>query len=832
MLAGMLPMPEMALAANAEPVEAGLRAAIQEALGPEAFPPANEDVKLLASDGAANEYFGWSVAVSGDTALVGAWGDSDSGLDSGSAILFERNQGGEGNWGQVTKLTASDGAAGDEFGASVAISGDTVLVGAPRDDDNGGSSGSAYIFERDQGGDGNWGQAAKLTASDGAAGDVFGISVSLNGDTALVGADYDDDNGTNSGSAYLFERYEGGDGNWGETVKLNPSDGAALDRFGFSVAINGDTALVSAYLDDDNGGDSGSAYFFERDQGGAGTWGETVKITASDGAGGEIFGFSVALSGDTALVGTIGDNDNGYESGSAYIFERDQGGAGNWGQVKKIIASDGNAGDLFGYSVVLSGDTALVGAWGDDDNGLDSGSAYLFERDLGGGDNWGELAKVLASDGESPDNFGISVALNGNTALVGAWFDNDNGEYSGAAYLFDISASLGDKVWLDLTPNGVQDAGEPGIGGVTVKLYNAGNVLAGMTTTATGGTYSFSGLVPGIYYVEFTTPVGYTLSATNQGGDASLDSDPNPSTGKTAPTSLSPYEDDTAWDAGLYRPGYVVGKVWQDADGDGVQDVGESGLDGVTVKLYNQSAALLNTTVTAGGGIYFFADLAASAPDSDPDPELPPGYYFVEFVAPGGYSFSSQDVGDDELDSDADPSTGRTDLFYLDPEETVKLDAGLGSNLLTNGSFENPLGAEWTEIISDNGDGRAADGGAQDGGYVYLFEADGGLEVVKQTVVQSGAAGDEYTISFYFSGQSLYEDGYMGARLILKNGGVKVDKQTCIFTPSGDTFSWTLFTCTITATGDFDSIDVFIGIRTMSYGTVKVDAAILSKTGP
>jgi nucleoside-specific outer membrane channel protein Tsx len=266
------------------------------------------EFKLTASDGAADDQFGYSVAIAGDYALVGARFDDDKGVDSGSAYIFKRDGT---SWNQQAKLTASDGAAGDRFGYSVAIAGEYALVGALYDDDKGVNSGSAYIFKRDGT---SWNQQAKLTASDGAAGDQFGWSVAIAGDYALVGALYDADKGVNSGSAYIFKR----DGiSWNQQAKLTASDGAAGDQFGHSVAIAGEYALVGAHLDDDNGTDSGSAYIFKRD---GTSWNQQAKLTASDGAAGDQFGYSVAIAGDYALVGARLDDDNGSASGSAYIY--------------------------------------------------------------------------------------------------------------------------------------------------------------------------------------------------------------------------------------------------------------------------------------------------------------------------------------------------------------------------------------------------------------------------------------------------------------------------------------------------------------------------------
>jgi hypothetical protein len=391
--------------------------------------------KLTASDGASYHQFGRSASISGDTVVVGAYGDDDNGSRSGSAYVFDRNHEA---WGQVTKLTASDGASYHQFGSSVSISGNTVVVGANGDDDNGSQSGSAYVFGRDQGGGDAWGQVAKLTASDGASSDVFGSSVSICGDTVVVGAYLDDDNGADSGSAYVFGRDLGGTDAWGQVAK-QPAPLALTargDLFGSSVAADGDTVVVGANGDDDNGSDSGSAYVFSRDQDGADAWGQVAKLTAADGTSYDYFGISVSISGDTVVVGAYQDDDNGSNSGSAYIFVRDQGGADAWGQVAKLTASDGASSESFGYSVSISGDTVVVGAFHDDDNGIDSGSAYVFERHQGGADAWGQVAKLTASDGASYDLFGFSVSISGDTVVSGAWGDDDNGSYSGSAYVF------------------------------------------------------------------------------------------------------------------------------------------------------------------------------------------------------------------------------------------------------------------------------------------------------------------------------------------------------------------------------------------------------------
>ena len=334
-----------------------------------------------------------------------------------------------GNWSQVQKLTASDGASSDRFGRGVSISGNYAVIGAVGDDDAGDRSGSAYVFEVDGGG--NWSEVQKLTAFDAAAVDQFGFCVSISGDYAVVGAPYDDNNnGIDAGSAYVFER--DGAGNWIEVQKLTAFDGAVSDIFGSRVSISGDYAVISAFLDDDNGTDSGSAYVFERD--GLGNWNQIQKLTALDGATDDNFGRRVSISGDYAVVGAYHDDDDGSNSGSAYLFERD--GAGSWSQVQNLTASDGVAEDLFGDSVSISGDYAVIGAYGDDDNGDGSGSAYVFERNSGG--IWQEVQKLSASDGSANDVFGYSASISGNAILIGAFFDDDNGEDSGSAYVYTI----------------------------------------------------------------------------------------------------------------------------------------------------------------------------------------------------------------------------------------------------------------------------------------------------------------------------------------------------------------------------------------------------------
>ena len=402
-----------------------------------------DEVKLIPSDAAANDRSGCAVPLDGDTALVGAYYHGGNGLHSGAVYVFARNQA---TWGQQAKLTASNGEPDDLFGVSVALDGDTALVGAFGDDDNGSNSGSAYVFVRD----GTiWRQQAKLTASDGATNDFFGWSVALDGDTAFVGAHEDDDAGSESGSAYMFVR----DGiTWNQQAKLTASDAAAHDLFGRAVALDGDTALVGAYYDDDNGSNSGSAYVFVRD---GATWREQAKLTATDAAADDFFGASVVVDEDIVLVGAFGAYDDNTNSGSAYVFVRD---ATIWSQQSKLTADKAPGNHLFGRSVALDGDTALVGASNDDANGSDSGSVYVFVHD---GTAWNQQAKLTASDAAAGDLFGWSIALDGDTAMVGASNDDVNGSDSGSAYIYLNLFASEDDTAIALARAPVAEGNEP-----------------------------------------------------------------------------------------------------------------------------------------------------------------------------------------------------------------------------------------------------------------------------------------------------------------------------------------------------------------------------------
>ncbi|PLX27291.1 hypothetical protein C0581_03480 [Candidatus Parcubacteria bacterium] len=398
--------------------------------------------KLTASDAAAGDRFGDSVSISGDYAIVGAYADASS---QGSAYIFKRS--GE-TWTEIKKLTASDAAAGDRFGDEVAISGNYAIVGAYANADAGAFSGSAYVFYKDQGGVDNWGEVKKLTASDAAASDVFGFNVSIDGEYAVVGAHQNDDGGSLSGSAYVFYKDQGGVDNWGEVKKIIASDDAAGDHFGDDVSISGSVIVVGAWGDSSF---AGSAYVFYKDYGGLNNWGQYKKITASDAAASDFFGDSISISGDYVVVGAIGNDDVGSDSGSAYVFQK--GDFETWGQIKKLTASDIADSDNFGVDVSISGEYVVVGAYKNDDVGSDSGSAYIFYKDEGSVDNWGEQTKITADDAADSDFFGWSVSISGDYANVGAYGNDDDGALSGSSYIFYTAPSNAAPSATTLTPS-------------------------------------------------------------------------------------------------------------------------------------------------------------------------------------------------------------------------------------------------------------------------------------------------------------------------------------------------------------------------------------------
>lgn len=390
-----------------------------------------QTAKLAAADADAWDQLGAALALEGHTALVGAPTSDAAEASSGAAYVFERQS--DGTWAQAALLLPDDAVAHDQIGWSVALSGERALVSANRHNAGAVNAGAAYVFERQ--GNGTWTQAAKLTASDPGLNDFFGSSVALAGDRAVVGALRDDDGGEDSGSAYVFERQE--DGAWVQVAKLTAEDADIDDLFGTSVALTGDRAVVGAFGAGGTDASFGAVYVYERQ--GDGSWFQATKLTANDAGDGDDrdgLGYSVALAGDRVLAGAIrAETPVSPDAGAAYVFERAP--DGTWTQAAKLTAADGAISDDFGASVALAGDRALVGA-SDEDNeaGFEAGSAYVFERAPDG--TWTQMAKLAADDAAQGDYFGVAVALSDEQMLVGAYGDDDGGDRAGAAYVFDV----------------------------------------------------------------------------------------------------------------------------------------------------------------------------------------------------------------------------------------------------------------------------------------------------------------------------------------------------------------------------------------------------------
>jgi hypothetical protein len=384
-------------------------------------PPNTQIGKLFDDPGASSDWYGRSIDMDGPRAIIGVSEDEPG----GTARVLSRSGS---TWSTEQAIVGADTAANDRFGFSVAIDGSTAVVGAFEDDASPFlNRGSAYVFVRD--GTGTWTQQAKLQPSVSSNVQNFGRSVDISGDTVVVGSLNDDNPGAlDSGAVYVFTR---SGTTWTQEARLVAADAAAADGLGFDVAIDGDTLLAGADLGDDDGrskADSGAAYVFTRS---GTTWSEAAKLTSSDSETSDAFGFSVALDGATALLGAHGAGTT--TAGAAYVFT---GSGASWSEQAILVAPDGAFGDRFGFDVALDGHLVVVGARLDDDPlaGADAGSAHVFVRD---GVTWTHAAKLLADDAAAGDELGNAVGLRSGYALIGAYLDDHSGFVDrGAVYVF------------------------------------------------------------------------------------------------------------------------------------------------------------------------------------------------------------------------------------------------------------------------------------------------------------------------------------------------------------------------------------------------------------
>jgi hypothetical protein len=376
----------------------------------------------MAPDAEQGDEFGRAVAVQGNTAVIGAPNDGTAGYGTGAAYIFQKTASG---WQFQQKLIAHDSSSYSFFGASVAIDGDRIVVGAYGDPNAGNYAGAAYVFVR---AGTQWTPEQKLTGSENSAFDSFGISVAIKGDRVVCGAFGNSDlNQSEVGSAYVFQRING---LWLQQQELTASDGASLARFGLSVAVNDDTIVVGADGDSELGFFSGAIYVFALD---GSNWIEQQKLHAQDARPGASFGYHLAMSGHTIVVGAPGDEVGTHTRGAAYVVTRHSHG---WFQDRKLVAKDSDVFDGFGLRVAVSDNTIVVGSMSDHDAALYGGAAYVYKQN--GQSGWSLDEKLFASDAARDDAFGCAVAASNDTVLVGAFGRSDVAFYAGAAYIYEF----------------------------------------------------------------------------------------------------------------------------------------------------------------------------------------------------------------------------------------------------------------------------------------------------------------------------------------------------------------------------------------------------------
>lgn len=351
------------------------------------------------------------------------------------------------SWGQAAVLTAHDRTIDGQLGESVSVSGNYAVAGSPRDDGVADgkpyilNAGGAYIYYNDAG---TWKQIKKLYQPVRSFASGFGFSVFLYGNTLVVGAPSDSWDAaemnqiSGAGSVYIFNKDQGGPDAWGLVKKITAPVRAQDNIFGISVSMDDDYLVVGACNEAFSAGHlSGGAYVFKKDQGGAGNWGLIKRIVSDDIAREDYFGCDIAISGDHIVVGALGESDdpvNVHNAGAAYVFAKNTGGSDNWGQIKKLSAPVKNAEDNFGNSVAIEGDFIVIGSPAEDEDALEgndlgnSGSAYLYGRNYGGAGNWGLQKKIVAGDRSSLASFGLSVAIQNETIVIGAPYESMNAQ--------------------------------------------------------------------------------------------------------------------------------------------------------------------------------------------------------------------------------------------------------------------------------------------------------------------------------------------------------------------------------------------------------------------
>ncbi len=375
-----------------------------------------EQQEVTADDIESGDLLGWSASVAGDLAAFGSLGDENR---TGAVYLFRRSGV---TWSQEQKLTASDGEPDDVFGTSVDVDGDYAIVGAAEDSPAGHNSGSAYIFHTTGGA---WFEQQKIVPSDHILDDKFGEPVSISGDRVAVSSRFHDDFFNRSGSVYVFVRSAT---QWSEEKKINPSQPITNALFGWAIDLNADHLIAGAPGGATN---AGKAFVFVRS---ATDWNEVAKLEPSDGQFGDEFGKGAAVDGGTAVVGSPASDTFGTSSGAAYVFVES---ATGWNETQKLMPPNSMGGDQFGVSVAIRGDTILVGADGTSDPESGCGAVYVYVRN---GNVWEYEARWFLEDVSPNQTLGRVVSLDGDTGVSGAIGDSDPGFFTGTGYVFSRTA--------------------------------------------------------------------------------------------------------------------------------------------------------------------------------------------------------------------------------------------------------------------------------------------------------------------------------------------------------------------------------------------------------
>ena len=396
-----------------------------------------QHTKLIGSDAAPFDQSGNAVAIDGNVAVVANVLDDDAcavvppECNSGSAYVFEFIAG---EWVEVQKLTASDAGKGRMFGFEVAVSGDHMLISAASDSANPNPpqfpTGAVYAFERTPSG---WVETQKFGASDGTGDDKFGWTLAMDGDRAIIGAYQHDTPAINVGAVFFFERDASG---WVEVAKFTSPSGATDTLYGWSVDIAGDWAIAGAPQDESTGVGVGAAYVFHRDAGG--TWTEAAQLAPATPVFFTNYGESVAIDGSTAVVGADRYHFPSGFAGGAFVYEL---GAGVWTESQILQAGDAESEAQFGHTVDLEGDVLVVGARSSSFPGTifsGSGAVYVFERGPGG---FAEIDELTASDGADTAWMADDIELSGDRLIVSAERDSEGHELSGAAYVWSVSGA-------------------------------------------------------------------------------------------------------------------------------------------------------------------------------------------------------------------------------------------------------------------------------------------------------------------------------------------------------------------------------------------------------